>query len=319
MELLLSIQEQQAIQEKFGIDINSFIDIFTNFERIDELLKTNDSNVNLIEEIRLVNPKKLLDDYFKYIDIKDKYYEFNSLRYYSSLEEKRFREYRNNRSSDAANKYGVVINQYLCSMYNMLMLLNEESLLTKKSDSNKILVFEACPYDSKRIMSREEALAIKNILERHNYAYFPVIRFGTNQRVFKQICNQNKIYILHLVCHGNREGIVLMGDTGTSSTMTCKSFCDFFDNEYNHRTIELCFLNCCFSNLISLKALEHNSFNHSIGYEEENDDEYALEFASVFYESIHNHKVVVGAFKYCESCFTTPECKWLYFKNVCFI
>ncbi len=319
MELLLNLLEQDLIYNKFGININGFVDTFIVFEKIEKLVKEKEKNLNLIANLRPVNAKTNIIRFFKQIEITEKYYEYRSLVYYSRLEENTFRELYRSGNNESYNKYEDTIRKFLCSIYNMLMVLNEECLLENRNDAKKILVFEACPSDSKRIHTREEALIIKNTLEKYKYVYMPIIRFGTNSNVFKQVCNQNKIFILHIASHGNREGIVLMGESGPSSTYSSKSFCEFFDDDYKYKPIELCFINSCFSSLITQKTIANNSFNHSIGYEGENDDNYAVEFSREFYDRLHSHSNVKTTFESVEDYFSKPFDKLRYFSRVLFL
>lgn len=319
MELLLNLLEQDLIYKKFGININDFIDTFIVFEKIEGFIKEKERNLNFIADLRPVDAKNNVIGFFKQNDVAKKYYEYRSLVYYSHLEENAFKELYRSDNNNSYNKYEDAIRKFLCSIYNMLMALNEECLLENRKDAKKILVFEACPSNTKRIHTREEALIIKTTLEKHKYVYIPIIRFGTNSNVFKQVCNQNEIFILHIASHGNKEGIVLMGESGPSSIYSSKSFCEFFDDDYKYKPIELCFINSCFSSLITQKAILNDSFNHSIGYEEENDDNYAVEFSREFYDQLHLHVDVRTTFESVEDYFSKQYDKLRYFSRVLFL
>ena len=295
MDFLFTLEEINAVKEKYQIDL---LDVINSLSPIEELPKES-SKVFIEPRLSIVELviKRLKVESFSY----------SSLRYY-------MREVRKTFQSSLENddkKLLFLSFWYLlwCSLYNHMCYLVEMS----RADDNmrpNIIVFEACPRNLSRIKTREEAHKIKQAAIK--YGFNPILRFGTNINVFKDVCNNNRLDYIHFAGHGEGNGdLAFEGVGGGSRFLGYLTFEKFFSNEYTKHypncSIKNIYLNSCNSDKFAKKIYESTLigtlFEHSVSHNKDNPDAFALESSSLFYEEMMQSKSIESGFNHAKESF----------------
>ncbi len=298
MERLYTQKEKGSVFEKFKINLDEVCKRFLPYEELLDFLNDAETNYKYQnEDILSYIKEKIKNENSAYIKATflGKSYFYNSLIYYSGLMDSEFRKARDGVSSDI-DPFKRALVLFLSTINNAICELVEKQYLDHIKPKKYMLVFEACPAGSKQLKTREEALMIKNIcLDYSLDEIFPIIRFGTNVKMFKRECNNYEASFIHFAGHGEGNGdLALVGYGGQTKFLGYSTFLKYFSSEYvsfhPKAKISLIYLNSCYSN----KYVEHMKkdllfpklFLNTISNKKTIFDDDAISFSNLFYSKL---------------------------------
>lgn len=181
----------------------------------------------------------------------------------------------------------------IASYYNLINALYEEKTVKySKFTYFSIALFESSPYDqdildfAEEIQKIEES-AYKNIA---SSKYYPIVRFSTNRKIFKEIVSESKPDIYHFTCHGNKETLAFTSPSGTTDLFKVDKFIEYLETLNTNYVIQLIYLNSCDSFNYARKLKKTKSVNFkvlkTIGYIGENLNNHATKFSTSYYDSL---------------------------------
>jgi len=229
----------------------------------------------------------------------DKQYLVNSLAYYNSeLRTSLFEQINNSRSSRSSliNHYDFMYNLLRLSIASYNNLINswyeKMESLKAKHPLNYIALFESSPIDQDILDFNTEIQTIEDTVFEHSTAnsYFPIVRFATNRRIFKEIIKDIKPDIYHFTGHGDQEALVFTFPNGKSDYFKVDQFISYLESFSSSYLIKLIYLNSCESSDYVRKLKTRRSIHFkvlkTIGYIGGNDNSRATEFSTSYYDSL---------------------------------
>lgn len=201
-----------------------------------------------------------------------------------------------NQNNQLAN---ITLGKYLPKIRMLLLVYNNYINDIYERNSNridsmeKVVIFEACPFDQEEIDFSEEVNNLVNIFEKEDSLYFPIVRFGTTYNIFKNTCKTYTPRIIHFICHGGYDHLCLLKLTGETLKFKSNIFLNFFENDYSKdKDLFLVYFNSCNSDLFAseVRSFKRKNvhFYKTIGYAGANNNFFAIIYSERFYYNFYN-------------------------------
>jgi len=160
----------------------------------------------------------------------------------------------------------------------------------------KILILSANPKDTGRLRLDEEVREIKEALRRSKNRERLNIEtvFALRLRDLRRSLLDHEPQIVHFAGHGTKEGLVLEGPLGFSTTVSSKALSQLF--KLFSQQVKCVILSACYSVKQAVAINKH--IPYVIGMRKEIQDKATIEFAVGFYDALGAGRSVEDAFQF---------------------